>query len=169
MRPLFVVVGEELGDAVATGVAALGGVQIDVVVFERALQSLDEHVVDGSSDPVHRNRDAGVSQDAGERFGRELRALVGVEDLGRAVEGDGFAKRRHAEVTGHGVGHPLGEHLPRVPVHDRDEVEEALLERDVGDVRAPHLVRVIDAETPQQVGVFRMVRVGLRGLSLRSK
>lgn len=56
-----------------------------------------------------------------------------------------------------------------MPVHDRDEVEETLLERDVGDVRAPYVVRVIDAETPQQVGVFRVVRVGLRGLGLRGQ
>ena len=149
VRPLFVVIGEELGDAVATGVATLGGVQIDVVVFERAPQALDEHVVDGSSHPVHRDPDAGVEQDAGERFGRELRALIGVEDLGRAVESEGFGERRHAEVARHGVRHPPGEHLSRVPVHDGDEVEEPLLERDVGDVRAPHVVRVIDGETPQ--------------------
>ena len=169
MRPLFVVIGEELGDAVATGVATLGGVQIDVVVFERAPQALDEHVVDGSSHPVHRDCDAGVEQHAGERFGRELRALIRVEDRGTAVEGEGFVEGRHAEVTGHGVGHPPGEHLSRVPVHDRDEVEEPLLERDVGDVRAPHVVRSIDAEVPQQVGVFRMVRVGLGGRGLRSE
>ena len=56
-----------------------------------------------------------------------------------------------------------------MPVHDRDEVEEPLLERDVGDVRAPHVVRVIDGDAPQQVGVFGMVRVSLRGLGLRSE
>ena len=62
MRPVFVVVVEELGDAVTTGVPAGGGVQIDVIIFERAPQALDEHVVDGPADAAHGDCDAGLLQ-----------------------------------------------------------------------------------------------------------
>lgn len=72
MRPLLVVLDEELGDAITICVAALGGVQINVFVFKCAPKSLDED----------------------------------------------------AEVTGHGVGHSPGEHLSRVPMHDRREIEK---------------------------------------------
>lgn len=66
MRSLFVVVTQVRGDAGATRDAVLRGVQIDVVVFERAPESLDEHVVDCPSHPVHRDLHLGVLQHLGE-------------------------------------------------------------------------------------------------------
>jgi hypothetical protein len=57
VRSFFVAVREELVDAGATSGPVLGGVQIDVVVFERALESLDECVVDGPSYALHRDLD----------------------------------------------------------------------------------------------------------------
>ena len=76
------------------------------------------------------------------------------------MEGEGLFQGGHTEVTRHGVGQSPAEHLAAVPVHDRDQVEEALCERDVGNVRAPDLVGPVDEESPQQVGVFevRLVR-----------
>jgi hypothetical protein len=51
MRSFLVVVSDERLESFAHSVAALGGIQIDVVVFECAPQSLDENVVYGSSCP----------------------------------------------------------------------------------------------------------------------
>ena len=166
MRPVLVVVVDERRESVTQGVAALGGVQVDVVVLDRTPQPLDEHVVDRPSHAVHRDGDLGVEQHLDERVGGELRSLIGVEDLGRAVEGEGLVQGGHAEVDRHGVGQTPGEHLARVPVHDRHEVEESFLERDVGDVGTPHVIGMIDVESAQQVGVFEVLEVRRGGLLL---
>src|SRR3954468_23356334 len=45
-----------------------------------------------------------------------------------------------------GVRQPPSEHGTAHPVHDHHQVEEALGHRDVGDVRAPHLVDPLDRD-----------------------
>ena len=60
VQTFFDVVVEKDVEPVAQLVAAVGRVETDVVVFDRAPQALDEHVVDGSSHAVHRDPDAGV-------------------------------------------------------------------------------------------------------------
>ena len=64
-----------VSNAFSTRRAALGGVQVDVVVFQRAPQSLDEDVVNGPAGSVHRDPHLGVAQDLDEDVGRELRTL----------------------------------------------------------------------------------------------
>ena len=44
--------------------------------------------------------------------------------------------------------HPAGG-----PVHDRYQVQEALLDGDIGDVRTPDLIGPLDGEPPEKVGV----------------
>ena len=62
------------------GFAAVGvGFQMDFLIFDRAPQPLDEDVVHEAAASVHRDRDPGRFQFAGERRAGELCALVGVE------------------------------------------------------------------------------------------
>ncbi len=86
MGPVLVVVVDERLEPVAQGVAALGRVDIDVVVLDRAPEPFDEHVVDRPADTVHRDGDLGVKEHLDERVSGELRFLIGVEDLGCAIE-----------------------------------------------------------------------------------
>lgn len=76
---------------------------------------------------------------------------------------------RHAEIGRHGVRQSPGEHPPRVPVHDRDQVPESFLERDVGDVGRPDVIGVVDHEVSQQVGIDRVRLVRDRRLWLWRK
>lgn len=166
---LLVVVIKERRYPFTAGDAVVGGAQVDVIVFECPPQSLDEDVVEGSARTIHRDRHFSLFQDGGEGFGGELGTLVGVEDFRRAVEGQGLGEGCHAEVGGHGVGHSPGEHFPGVPVHDCHQKQETLLEGNVGDVRRPDLIGVIDPKVAQQVGIFRMGRVWFRGRWLRGQ
>jgi hypothetical protein len=120
----------------------------------RAPQPLDEYVVHPAPAAVHRDAYAGGCQRAGEGGAGELAALVGVEDVRLAEARQGLLQRRDAERAVHGVGQPPGEHRPARPIHDRHEIKEAAADRDVGDVRAPDLVRSIDGETAQEVRVY---------------
>ena len=60
---------------VAVGV----GFQVNLLIFDRAPQPLDEDVVHEAAASVHRDRDPRRLQLAGERRAGELRALLGVE------------------------------------------------------------------------------------------
>src|SRR5690606_26549837 len=58
-----------------------------------------------------------------------------------------------AEARVHAVTKPPGEQPPAVHVDDADQVTEATRHGDVGDIRRPHLIRALDDESIQQVGV----------------
>src|SRR5262249_56769407 len=55
---------------------------IDVFVFHRPPQTFDKDVVQSPPPTIHAHRHSGGFQPPGERLGRELHALVRVEDLG---------------------------------------------------------------------------------------
>ena len=57
------------------------GVEVDLLVFETAPQSLDEDVVHAPALAVHADRDPVVLQSAGEVVTGELATLIGVEDF----------------------------------------------------------------------------------------
>src|SRR5215204_1134958 len=64
---------------------AFVGAQIQLLVFDAAPQPLDEHVVPPSALAIHADRNAVAAEDASEGLAGELRALIRVEDVGRAV------------------------------------------------------------------------------------
>ncbi len=73
MGSVLVVVVDERRQSLAQGVAAVGGVEVDVVVLDRSPQAFDEHVVDGAPYSVHRDGDLGVTEHLDEGVSRELR------------------------------------------------------------------------------------------------
>ncbi len=47
--------------------------------------------------------------------------------------------------------------------HDRDQIQEAALDRDVGDVGAPHLIGAIDREPVEKIGINPVLGMGFAG------
>ena len=78
--------------------ARVAGTQIDPFVLDGPPQAFDEDVVVTAPPAIHADLDAMCLEHAGEFGAGELAALVGVEDLGGSVAGDGFLERRRAEV-----------------------------------------------------------------------
>ena len=114
-RTITITVG---GSVNASGAAVGDLVQIDRLIFLRAPQPLDEDVVPAPAPAVHRDPDAGRLQAPGEGEAGELAALVGVEDLGRAMPDQGFvetlgALREHLAKPLDRLALP-GAHLVRV-------------------------------------------------------
>ena len=90
------------------------------------------NVVHAPAASVHRDADAGCLKAPGEGEAGELAALVGVEDLRRAVaRRQGLVERVRAEARVQRVRQPPGQDVAARPVHDRHQVEEAALHRDV--------------------------------------
>src|ERR1019366_8857078 len=61
------------------------GMQIDLLVFDRTPQTLDDDVVAPSASAVHTDGNLFALQDAGEDLRSKLAALIGVEYLGLAI------------------------------------------------------------------------------------
>ena len=73
-----------------------------------------------------------------------------IEYLRRAEARQRFLEWRDAKRDVHRIGQAPAQHGARCPIHDRHQIEEPAADRDVGDVRAPDLVRPLDRQTPQQ-------------------
>src|SRR2546427_819332 len=87
------------------------GVQINLLVLHAPPQPLDEHVIDPATLAVHADGDASPLETLGPLLARELRALVGVEDLRYPELRHRLLQRLNAEVRGEGVREAKAQHL----------------------------------------------------------
>ncbi len=78
--------------------------------------------------------------------------MVGVEDLRPAATAEGHLQSLQAKLCVKAVGELPPEHMPGVEIHDRHQIEEAFLQRDVGDVGGPHLIHRRDLPVTLQAG-----------------
>ena len=74
------------------------GVKINLLVFEAALQPLDKDVVQAPALAVHADHDRVPFQGAGKVVAGELTALIGIEDLWRAIARERFLKCLDTEI-----------------------------------------------------------------------
>src|SRR5260370_12889401 len=88
MRSLAVVEVEIAADRGARLADAVVGPEIDLFVFDRAPEPLDENVVPPRSLAVHADGDGALHQEAGELRTAELAALAGIENLPPPVPRD---------------------------------------------------------------------------------
>ncbi len=98
-----IVVADPPTDPCSCLTAGLEGIEVDAFVFQRSPQPLDEDVVHPAATAVHRDADVGIVQGVGEGKAGELRALIGVEDLGLADAGNRLLQCCDAEVGIHRV------------------------------------------------------------------
>ena len=87
MRRMRVVPIQIVGNVRPGRAPAVVGLQVDAIVFDTAPQAVDEDVVRPGATPVHGQLAAVSQHDIGEFHRRELAALVGVDDFGRALPG----------------------------------------------------------------------------------
>ena len=104
-------------------------------MLDVAPEPLNEDVVERAPPAIHTDDDAFALQHAGEGVAGELRALIGIEDLGRAMVAYGPLQTIDTECGFHVVADPPAEHPARVPVDDCDQVGKAMRQPDAGDVR----------------------------------
>jgi hypothetical protein len=82
MRPLRIEPLQVSADVRARRAHAVTGLETYAFVLYAALRTLDEDIASPCATPIHRELAAAVEHGLGELLGRELPALVGVDDLG---------------------------------------------------------------------------------------
>ena len=157
MRAL-VVVEMEVAVQRAPQLVTIGEVAgVDQFVLERPPQPFDEDVVERPAAAVHADANLAAGECAGEVVGGELRALIGVEDLGLA-EAKRPVQRRQTAARFQGVGQLPTEHVAAEPIHHGDQIEEAATHWNVSNIGAPDLIGPHDGDVAQQVWVDAMAR-----------
>ena len=96
-----IVKGQITADADAGLGYGLVGVKVDLLVFDRTPEPLDEDVVPPRTLAIHRDGDFRLLQHRREVHRGELRALIRVEDVGLAIAGERFLDRFDAEGRFH--------------------------------------------------------------------
>lgn len=140
------------------------GFEVDLLVLHRPPEALDEDVVAPGALAVHADADVPVGQHLDELPAGELGALVGVDDIRRAVAAQRLLQGLDAETGIHADRHPMGQDLAAGPVEDHAQVDEAPGHRDVGYVQGPDPVGLVDGQAAQQIGVDLVGRMLLAGL-----
>src|SRR5262245_30374029 len=97
---------------------------VDVFVFDASPEPLNEDVVQRSASTIHADGDLALFENPGECAAGALRPLIRVEDL-RLYQLHGLIQRAHTELALHRRRDFPTEHVARVPVDDRDQVNEA--------------------------------------------
>src|SRR3954462_352685 len=141
MRPPSIVVADPSPQPGLQRRAGLECMEVYTLVFQTAPQPLNEDIIHPSSPPVHRNAHTRLPQNASKPWRGELAALVGVEDLRAADPPQSPRQRLNAEVRVHRIRDPPSQHLPRGPVHHRNQIEKAAPHRYIRYVRTPDPVR----------------------------
>ncbi len=86
--------------------AGVLGPQVNFLVLDGAPQSLDEDIVSPATLAVHADTDVVLLEQVGKCQRRELTALVGIEDLWRAVLVDGIDHGIQTELHIQGDRYP---------------------------------------------------------------
>src|SRR5450631_2696231 len=122
--------------------------QIHIFIFHCPPQPFDKNIVQCPTSSIHADRDTVLDQYTSETIAGKLRALVGIKDFGYAEVLDSFLETVHTEPRIHRVRQPPCQYLATVPVDDRDQVDKAVQQPNIGDVGTPHLIGTDDIQTP---------------------
>src|SRR3974390_28767 len=101
-----------------------------------------------------------------ELFARELGTLVGIEYHCRAPPKCPFKSIR-TEVGVQSYRDGPGENIPAIPVHYGSQIDKAFAHPDICDVTCPYLIRTINLELFQKVGIDFVLRIPTAQLGLR--
>ena len=125
MRAFFVEVADVGGDPLFGLGHRLVRMPVHFLLLQAAPEALHVHVVEPATLAVHRDAHAVRLQRAGERFRRELRPLVRIENLWRAVATDRLLERIDAKIRLQRVRDAVRKHLAALTVDCGHEIKEA--------------------------------------------
>ena len=166
MRARGIIKGEVGGDACLRLLERGVFLEIDLFILHAAPEPFGEDVIVIAALAVHADACAGRGKHGSKSLGRELAALVAVEDVRRTAQ-----KRRFqgfdAKATFHVGGQSPAYDISAVPIQHCHQITIVPTQPDVGDVGRPHLIGPDNRNTAQQIRINRMRRMRLAGIRLR--
>lgn len=126
--------------------------EVDFLIFNRPPEAFEKNIVKDAATAVHTDTDLLLFQSTGKLTAGKLTALINVEDL-RLRGLQGLFQGRHTEGSIQVSRDFSREHRAAVPVHNGHQIDESMEHADIGDIRAPYLITMINSQIPQEVGV----------------
>ncbi len=77
---------------------------------------------------------------------------------------DRFVQRINAEAGLQSVGDAPGQHLTCMPIYNGHQIQEPAPHRQIGDVRTPDLIRPLNSQPSQKIGIDLVPLGGLAGV-----
>ena len=140
--------------------------KIDFLVLDRPPETFHEDIVKEPAATVHADPDFGFRQKSCKSLACELASLVRIKDL-RLRDPEGVLQRLDTKLLLQRDRKSPGQDIATVPVHHDHEVDEPMSQTDVGDVGGPGLIRMIDRNPFQKIGIDLMVGTREAGAGLR--
>jgi len=131
--------------------------QISLFVFAASPDANNEDVIQCAASAVHADLDLALFENSSKGNACELRTLITVKDL-LISSMKCSIERAQAKVYLHHRGDLATEHITRMPINDRDQVNKAGLQTNKCDIHAPYLIHAIDLQPAQQVVMKLMNR-----------
>jgi hypothetical protein len=156
MRPGVGVARQIALQALVGGTDGFIRMQIDLLVCDTFPQPLDKHVIPPAAFPLPADLDPVGFQSSRELLAGELAALLGVEDLWRALIGSGVLDSLQAEVGRPCIGQPPRQPPTPRPVENRTQVHEAPCHRKGGDLGGPDVLGTRARQVAQEIGRDRV-------------
>ena len=130
----------------------------DVLVLDGAPQPLDERIVQCAAAAIHADADATLFQWPKKELAGELRALIGVEDLGLRIVNQSGIENLAAQPRIGRIGGGPTENETAEPIDDGSEVGETVLHPNIRNIAAPDVVYRVDGDAAEQVGIDLVAR-----------
>lgn len=140
----------------------LVALQVNLVIFDGAPEPLDKDFVEAKALAVQWELYAQSKQQLGKLGGGELAALIGVEDLRRAVLPDRSLQGPHAKGRVERIRVLPGQNRSVEPADHGEQIDQVDLDRDIRDVGGPNLIRALDLEMARHP----VLRVAARRIGL---
>ena len=112
-------------------------IRIDVLVLDRAPETLDEDVVQSAATAIHADANASTLQDRREGKSSKLDTLVGIEYLW-LTPCQRLLQSHLTEQAVQRIRELPGQHIAAMPIHDCHQVHEALSHWYIGDISVDH-------------------------------
>ncbi|SDP54657.1 hypothetical protein SAMN05660330_03132 [Desulforhopalus singaporensis] len=126
--------------------------QIHLLILHASPEAFNKNVVSPRTPAINADSSPLAFNGLDKLKRSKLTALIGVDDLRRVMVHECFIENIHCMTGLKGNGNLRSQNFPAGPVHNRRQIEPLAIGIYVVP-RAPHLVRLVDVHTAQQVSI----------------
>jgi len=158
----LVIVGYVVLNAFIEFKTILCRVQVDIIILDGFPEPLDPDIVRCPAFAVHGDLYSLSFQVLGPQRAGVLSPLIGVYDLGFAIAGYSFFQYIFTPLCTQRVANAPADDLSTIYIDNGCQIHKPSSHRDVGDIRAPHLVGPGNIHSAEQIQLYKFHLPGFR-------
>src|SRR3989338_1424464 len=132
--------------------------EINVLVFDRTPQALNEDIVQRPTAAIHADRNSLLDENPCKLHAGKLATLVGIKNF-RSPVAHRLFETLHAKIRRERIADSPGQNISTVPINNRRQIHKPVADFYISDVHTPDLIHPVDDNTPQQIGINLMIPI----------